>query len=183
MGNSYYYFAASLPMIDWEGKLPMPSEEFLLTARRILVEEDYTIIESLIRKDVDPRELSNPTACSWATFSRNFHNEIAWFRAKRAGQDPFQSIHGDRGNEVFLKEAVQQASKMSNLMEAEKSLDKISWQFLDDLGASHYYDLEFLIVYGLKLKILERHEGYKSSKGKDFIDEVKEIELPESCLV
>ncbi len=42
MGRAYYYFAASLPMIDWEGKLPMTSEDFLSETPRLLTEEEAT---------------------------------------------------------------------------------------------------------------------------------------------
>lgn len=178
MRNTYYYFAASLPMINWEGKLPMTIGEFLLDARRLLSEGDRGLFEKLMEGDDDAIETDNAAALSWITFNRNFRNEIAWFRAHRARKDPHKSIHGAKENEPLLREAVHEASKMTDLLEAEKLLDQVCWQFLDDLTVGHYYDLEFLICYGLKLKILERHCEYRSSKGHDAFDETRTMELP-----
>ena len=178
MGRSYYYFAASLPMLDWNGKLPMTGEEFLLTARRLLAEGDRELVERLIEGDNDRLETDNAVALSWAGFNRNFRNEIAWFRAHRVHKDPLKSIRGAKEDEPSLRDVVHEASRMPDLLEAEKLLDRTCWQFLDDLAGGHYYDLEFLICYGLKLKILERHHEYKSSKGNDAFDEIRTMELP-----
>ena len=177
MGHAYYYFAASLPLISWEGKLPMTSEEFLLNVRRLLAEGDRELVEQLLAGD-DAIETDNAVALSWVEFNRNFRNEITWFRAYRAHQDPLKSSHGAKENEPALREAVHEASRMTDLLEAEKLLDWKCWQFLDDLSGGHYYDLEFLICYGLKLKILQRHDEYKSSKGQDAFEEIRAMELP-----
>ena len=67
---------------------------------------------------------------------------------------------------------------MPDLLEAEKLLDRTSWQFLDELEQGHYYDLEFLMVYGLKLKILERHQEYATSKGREGLDGIRTMDLP-----
>lgn len=40
----------------------------------------------------------------------------------------------------------------------EKILDEARWQVLDDLGFGHYFDMDSLILYAYKLKILERWE-------------------------
>ena len=53
------------------------------------------------------------------------------------------------------------AHKNPSLLEAEISLDDARWRFLDDLSFGHYFDRDFLIVYGLKLLILERWERIK----------------------
>ena len=52
------------------------------------------------------------------------------------------------------------------------------WQYLDDLARGHDYDLEFLICYGLKLKIHQRHQEYRSSKGHDVFDDMRTMEHP-----
>ena len=164
-------------MLDWDGKLPMTGEEFLLTARRLLAEGDRELVEQLFESDDAWLETDNAVAFSWIKFNRNFRNEIAWFRAYRAHKDPLKSIRGAKEDEPSLREVVHEASRMPDLLEAEKLLDRTRWQFLDDLSGGHYYDLEFLICYGLKLKILERHHEHKSLKGNDAFDEARTMEL------
>jgi len=46
--------------------------------------------------------------------------------------------------------------KQKIIKEAEKSLDEARWKFLDELSFGHYFDLDILIVYVLKLLLLER---------------------------
>lgn len=183
MGRSYYYFAASLPMINWGGKLPMSGEEFLLMARRLLAEDDRELVEQLLMGDDNAINTDNAVAISWINFNRNFRNEIAWFRAHRMHKNPLKSIRGAKENEPSLRETVHEASRMPDLLEAEKLLDRTCWQFLDDLVGGHYYDLEFLICYGLKLNILERHHQYKSLQGKEAFDEIRTMELPVDWVV
>ena len=178
MGRTYYYFAASLPMIHWDGKLPLTCEEFLSDARRLLSGSDFRMIEQLLKDDDSAVGTGNAAALAWTGFQRHFRNEIAWFRAHQAHQDPFKSVRGTKENEPFLREAVHEASRMPDLLEAQRSLDRVSWEFLDDLSSGHYYDLEFLICYGLKLRILERHHQYRSSKGAEAFEAMKTMELP-----
>lgn len=183
MGRSYYYFAASLPMIDWEGKAPMSVGDFLSECRRLLREDDFALIGQLLEGDGGAAETGNAAARSWIRFDGDFRNELAWFRARRMNRDPVNFIRGTKADEPFLREAIRQASKMPNLLEAEKSLDRIRWQFLDDLAGGHYYDFESLMVYGLKLKILERHQAYNSPAGRGIFDETRVMEFPESCIL
>ena len=154
----------------------MTSEDFLSMARRLLAEGDRELVEQLF--EGGEAETNNAVALSWIAFDRNFRNEKAWFRAHRAHKDPLKSTRGTKENEPSLKEAVHEASRMPDLLEAEKLLDQKCWQFLDDLAGGHYYNLEFLICYGLKLKILERHHEYQSSKGAEVFDEIRVMEIP-----
>ncbi len=165
-------------MIKWGGKLPMTVEEFLDAARRLLADGDRGLVEQLLKGDDDTLKTNNAAALAWDRFNRNFRNEIAWFRAHRAHKNPLKSVRGSKENEPWLREVIHEASRMPDLLEAEKLLDRTCWQFLDDLAGGHYYDLEFLICYGLKLKILKRHHEYKSSKGSEAFDEIKAMDLP-----
>jgi len=182
MGRPYYYFAASLPMIEWEGKLPMTVEDFLSETRRLLTDEDSDLIRRLLQDD-DTVETANEAARLWVRFNRNFRNEMAWFRAQRANKDPLKSVRGTKEDEPSLRDIVRGASKMPDLLEAEKLLDRTCWQFLSDLAAGHYFDLEYVIVYGLKLKILERHQVYHSPEGKAVFNDIQTAELPAGCIV
>jgi hypothetical protein len=42
------------------------------------------------------------------------------------------------------------------MLEAEKALDLERWQLLEELACGHYFDLDALLIYALKLLILER---------------------------
>jgi len=48
-------------------------------------------------------------------------------------------------------------------------LDEIRWKALDELATGHYFDLEFLVTYTLKLRILERWEKIHSADGTTLL--------------
>ena len=183
MGRPYYYFAASLPIIDWDAKPPMSVEDFLAECVRLLSNEDAALIRQTFGDDEELTATGNTVADAWMVFNRNYHNEIAAFRAQRAGRDPHKAVRGAKENDPTLRETILQASKLPNLLEAEKMLDRVSWQYFDELANGHYFDLEYIIIYGLKLKFLERQEEFRSSKGNEMFDGITHMEFPDSCIV
>ncbi len=142
---------------------------------------EYAIITMVL--DDDYIDTGNNVANAWMRFNRDFRNELVWFRAKHANKDPLKFTRGVKENNPRLREVIQQAAKMSDLMGAEKVLDWARWQFLDDLASGHYHDFESIIVYGLKLKILERYQEYRSPKGKQIFDDMRTVECSKDLLV
>jgi hypothetical protein len=50
-------------------------------------------------------------------------------------------------------------------LEAELFLDGCRWEKIDELAAGHFFDIEFLRAYRLKLQILERHMKFEEELG------------------
>ena len=161
----------------------MDVQEFLSHGQRLLTEKDYIIVQRALDEGDAPADTGNAAADAWSRFIRNFRNELVWFRAQRAAKDPQHFIRGVKENEPQWREVILQASKMSHPMDAQKYLDRACWNVLDDLAQGHYFDLDYLIVYGLKLKILQRHQEYRSPRGRNLFDEIRMMEFPESCML
>ena len=53
----------------------------------------------------------------------------------------------------------------SDLAGFERGIDRIRWEMLDEMTCFDYFDIEVLLVYGLKLGILERWKGLDEVKG------------------
>ena len=179
MGRNYYYFAATLSLLIWEGKPPLAVNDFLADAQRLMSFEDYDLISALLADDDRKYFLKtgNQAVCAWAEFDRTFRNETAWVRAQAAGKDPSVYLRGERGLEPRWSERIYEASRASDPLAAEKILDFARWQFLEELGAGHYFDFEFLMVYALKLKILQRYQKIHSSKGGEILEEIKQLKI------
>ncbi len=175
MSRAYYYFAASLPMLDFDGDCPLSVEDFLEDCRRLLAPEDFRRVRAVL-SDEDKGLDGNGGPFvyrQWRSFQRRFLNEQVWFRAEEKGVDPWKFIEGDYYSDPVLREAVHQAAKMDNLLEAERFLDRIRWRYLDELCAGHYYDLDFILTYAVKLQILERHQRLASCRGREIFDQMK----------
>jgi hypothetical protein len=62
------------------------------------------------------------------------------------------------------------AYRNPSILESERYLDQEKWNFLDSLAAGHYFDRDFLIVYGLKLAVLEKWERVRTADKKALLD-------------
>lgn len=177
MSHPYYYFVASLSMINFDSKQFMPVEKFLQEGKRLLSQKDFFLLRDILSDEEKKIQTNNKVYKAWKEFNRRFRNEMVWFRAEEAGKEPLDYIRGERQIDLYLVDVIQQAAKKSNLREAEEMLDRVRWQYLEELSQWEYYNLEFIICYGLKLKILERHQELASPKGKAALDEMKTIEI------
>ena len=177
MTREYYYFAASLPMVNFDSHPPFSVDEFLENCQRLLVHEDYLAMREALVESCEASSCKSSTFRTVQEFYRQFTNIITVYRAGRANKDALDFIKGDLVSNAQLNEIVQQAAKQDNLYEAEKIIDQAKWNYLDGILSGHYYDFSFLLVYGLKLKILERYELLRSTKGSEIYQEIKKIDL------
>jgi hypothetical protein len=178
MEAHYYYFAATLPMISFESKLPFSLEDFLQDCRRLLKENDSRLIDELLTQDVYQTGSPSMIFNRWAAFFLAFKNELAWFRAQNAGKDPLNFIRGDRAPQAAFVDVLQQAQKAENPLEGQKVIDRFLWNFLDELEIGHDFDLGKILIYGLKLKILERYARIDSPVGERMFEELEETQIP-----
>lgn len=183
MSREYYYFAASLPLLDFDSKPIMNLGSFLSECQRLLAPEDFLLVEKALTL---PRVEENAGHCfveAWHSFERAFSNELVYFRAGRLHKDPNEYIKGERAFSAHLADIIQQAMKMTDLLMAEKMIDKVRWSFLDELLTGHYFDIEMIIGYALKLQILERHQLFSSSLGEERFKQYQQISLPDAVRV
>jgi len=150
---------------------PLSCEEFLNDCGRLLSEEDLSDIKKIFNEVGTTR---NDLLKEWIRFIDGFKNEAAWFRANELHKDPMDHIRGDRIVEPFVMNTLIEASKAGDPLIAEKLLAKAKWKKLDDLAVGHYFDFESLIIYAIKLKILERFKEIGSENGSKIFKQYKE---------
>ncbi len=173
MSRMYYYLAASFPMLDYGVKPPVSYDDFLEDCRRLMPDEDFLHLESAVLGAEPVTSPGRSALSAWDRFNSDLRNEMARFRAQRAHKDPQDFMRGEAYAHPRHAEAVQHAAQEENLLEAEKALDRHKWQFLDDLSGGHFFDMDYLIVYALKLQILERHRLIGSDRGRETLERYK----------
>ena len=62
-------------------------------------------------------------------------------------------------------------------LEIEKEILLLRWNFLEDQEMGHFFDLSFLIIYYLKLQILERLFSFDKERGKERFENYSLVEL------
>ncbi len=164
-------------MLSYEAEPPVTVESFLEECQRLLDARDYTLIYALLTEDDPQLKTRNALVHAWVQFNCQFRNELVWFRAGRLNKDPLLFMRGERSSDPSLIDKIHQAVKAANPLEAQKAIDKIIWQFLDELAVGQYFNVEFLCIYGLKLKMLHKNQEYHSSKGHEVFRELQAFEL------
>lgn len=170
MPSYYIYLLASLPMLHFGNKPPFSFERFLEICKDKISEDDINLIK-LIREDYACAGLQ-PTLKKWHVFDTALRNELVKIRAGRKHLDPLKYTRGEDYIEAYISHIAMNAHRNPSILEAERALDQDRWRKLDELAVGRYFDLDVLIVYALKLLILERWERINSADKSLLLKEV-----------
>jgi len=163
--REYYYLIASLPMLEFGMKMPISYVDFLKRSREQLGSTDMGIIERIKIGPFEDTEDLSLTFKEWKRFDRAFRNEIARHRAARTGKVPLEHIRGENYPDPFVSGFARWAVHEDSPIEAELYLDRVRWERIEELEKGHYFDIDFLVTYALKLQILERWDRINSEGG------------------
>ncbi len=166
MQNKYYYLIASLPYLKMEGELKIKEETFLYECKKWLTGEDLETLGSATTSYKEPKEKDNSLILQWKEFDRELKKAIAAIREAKKN-----SSSGKAGQEI-AKNIIDQETPL--LMEQE--FEKIRWHFLDNEEAKYDFDINLLVIYYLKLQILERLDGFDKEKGEERFYKLCEVQ-------
>jgi hypothetical protein len=159
MPKFYTYLISSLPALNSGMKPPFSFERFLEKCRPFISEEDFLLLSNLPTTiDEYVKSLSHPTIGRWLAFDTTLRNELVKIRAHSKKIDAAKYMRGETPIDMAIYHTAMSSQRSTSILEGEKILDDARWQALDDLGFGHYFDMDYLILYAYKLKILERWE-------------------------
>jgi hypothetical protein len=159
MPKYYTYLIASLPALNLGMKPPFSFDRFLKNCRPFISEEDFLLLSNLpVAIDEYGKSVSHPVIEKWLAFDTTLRNELVKIRARSKKIDEAKYLRGETPIDTAISQAAMSSHRSASILEAEKILDEARWQALDNLGFGHYFDMDSLILYAYKLKILERWE-------------------------
>lgn len=157
----YYYLAASLPMLAFDGPPPLSSRAFL----GLCQEQAPEVHELLERVSFGSLEACAGDPAPWrgyAAWETALRDELAVQRAQRLGIDPQPWLRPApfvAGLAAVVKEALAAGSPLA----VETALDRRRWSRLDELEAGGGFGVGRLVAYRLKLLLLERREAFRAA--------------------
>ncbi len=178
MAGYYAYLLASLPMLHFGVKSPLSFEAFQATCRGLVSEEESALLEKM-RQGAAVEETARPAVLrAWASFERTLGNELAKVRAARQHKDAARYLRGDAqaylpgdaGVQTSVTHLALAASRHPDILESERMLDAARWEWLETWSLGHYFDTEALVLYGLKLLILERWQRIREADARKALD-------------
>ncbi len=182
MSHQHIYLICSLPMLHFGAKAPFSFGRFLAMCEGLVSEEDLKVFESLNRGPLPAGERARgvniqPALQKWQAFDTTLRNELAKIRASRRHIDPAKYLRNDGFAEPSIVNIAASAHRNPSPLAAEKMLDEARWRFLDELSAGHYFDIDILIIYALKLLILERWERINTADRLQVLEETLNTKL------
>ncbi len=133
--------------------------------------------------------IENKFISRWYQFEKNLGNILTAINCKKAGIPIDNQLIGsgdlvdkllksnarDFGvdnDDLVVADAVFKTMDTEDLMEQEKKLDTIRWDLLDESSFFHYFSLERLFVFLIKLSMVERWMSLDRTKGLELFKEL-----------
>ncbi|MCG2714569.1 MAG: DUF2764 family protein [Candidatus Omnitrophica bacterium] len=173
MPNYYIYLISSLPMLHFATKPVLSLKGFLNSCAELVNQPELALIQQAISTDAYALGVSGSGALlKWKEFDKALRNELARARAIRKKVPVEKFLRQAGQSDMNIIHIAQAAIRRTSILEAEKYLDLKRWEALDEISSGHYFDLDFLLVYALKLVILERWEKINFSDKTGIIEKV-----------
>ena len=169
----YYYFASSLPMLVMGKESPISYDEFMEMAGRYLSKKDYESLLSLSTEsfEADP---SSRIAKEWKVFHDRIETLLVQERASVLG---FEGYGKSEGEDKALRDRIHSIVSDMDPLEAEKAILAMYFDFLSSCSGGSPFSTETLMIYALKLQLMERASAFSQEKGQTEFDRLyKEIE-------
>lgn len=167
----YYYLVASFPLLFYETERILSHQEFLDLCRQHITHRHYQLLSRASTSDLRPTTPSCRTLDLWREWETTLRNELAALRGKKKGVETEAYLVGSPGiitAQRFAREAFGQESPL----QAEELLNRARWSYLDELEVGHYFDIEKILVYALRLQILQRKALFDEEKGREMFAEI-----------
>ena len=167
----YYYLVASFPLLFYETEKIPSHQEFLDLCRPHIAPRHYQLLTHASSSDPRPTTPSCRTLDLWREWETALRNELVTLRGKKKRVEveaylvysPWTATAQQLAGEAFGQESP---------LQAEDTLNRARWSYLDELEVGHYFDIEKILVYALRLQILERKALFTTDKGLEMFQTI-----------
>ncbi len=165
MGH-YYYLVSQLPLLQFGAKPHINREALLAEAKKWLTGGEYVILSGVKLAETKIRGNEPRILKKYKNFEKQLRTELKKWREAR-----------DEGTEHKPSLFSAGLIKDSNPLETEEKLLELRWNFLDKLETGQHFDFSVLIIYNLRLQILEKIEEYDKQVGQKKFKHYTEVNL------
>jgi len=164
--DRYYYFISQLPALVFGKASFMDTELFIEEAEKWLTGRDLKRLVNVNISHYEAEKNDPLVVKKFKIFEKEFRSDLAqWREAQKKGREFKPSL--------FHVSVVREG----NPLEKEENLLKLRWQFITDLEENHHFDLDFLILYYMKLQIQSRLAMFEPEKGLERFQKLCKVSV------
>lgn len=171
MPNFYTYLISSLPMLQFGAKPPFTANSFIEYCRGLIGQEELNLLQEIFS---NPMGISSSYSSLFNVYKeseRQLRNELVKLRAGRKKIDPNKYIRGEDSADAYIGHAASLSYRNPSILEGERTLDQKRWEILDNLALGHYFDFDLLVIYALKLLIMQKWQAIAEAK-EEIVDAI-----------
>jgi hypothetical protein len=162
-------------MLFFEEAPPFTSAAWLDLCREHVSQGDHSLLARITFHDLRTRPGDPEIWEDYSSWETALRNELAVQRAQKLGLSPDPFLRRARfhsGLPVVVKDILAAGTPMA----VETELDHRRWSRLDELEAGTQFDVGRLVVYRLKLLLLERRNRFRPETGREaFVQEYTRV--------
>jgi hypothetical protein len=170
--GTHYYLISSLPLLRL-GETPFyGSDAFIDLCLSQLSARAFAAIASVTLAP-------NPSpSCAaeeqWAHRETCVRNCVARHRAAAMGVDAERWLRPEPDVWPSLQREVDEALSQDDPLRRQRALDEVRWRQLDDIVQGHQFSFGALVVYKLRLALVERSLETGSEQGRKLLEALTE---------
>lgn len=164
--SQYYYTRAALPTIRLGEKVPISGEKFLQFAGATVSPGDYRLLSRSRWGSDDPA--GHSFADRILAWDKELRLELARARLAEPKCSLAELVLPESDGLDVLTEKVRTALTLDSPLAVEIYLNNLRWGFVEEMGVAHFFDLEAMMAYYLKLQIALRQEKFQKEVGLEF---------------
>ena len=183
--SQYYFLVASLPLLTYENKDAIEPFEFLdVLADHLPQDERELVSAATIDAPLDTTRTGQTTLDRWRDFERGLRNALVGLRAPGKSVEASRHIRLDEAGHANtepseIAEGSREAFAHESPLSGEDQLNRVRWQFLDDLEVGHFFDLDRIVIYYLRLQLLARRRLFTRANGEERFERINETIMNE----
>ena len=153
-----------MPWLKFGKEAPISLKEFICEAGKWLSRTDLTALISMGPENGESGEQGMEILRELGEFEGQLREELALFRkAKKEGTDH------------KIPDLVERIINESTPLLMEKRIEKMRWDFAEERSLKYNFDINWLILYHLKLQVIERLGTFSKDKGEEIFFELCEV--------
>lgn len=164
--DKYIYFVSQLPALLFDQEPLITVENFLVEAEKWLSGKDLSILSDVSLTGIGLRDDDPDVLRLYKITESEFLDELVRWRKTRESDQEYKP-------RTFSVAALKEGTPL----DAERRLLLWKWDLLDRHEHEHHFDLEFLIIYFLKLQILHRLVSFNTELGLQNYHSLCEAEV------